>query len=174
VTLRLDKENDIEVVRQAALILERENKRLVDCNVELTRRLLQAEGRDRAELQLEIARLEAKLEAARKRLFGASSEKRTKATTEPTGERAPQAGHGPRAQRELEIVEEVHTCAAAPGRARARWRRGSARLPRRAGHPPPRPETISAAILERPSPSSPRCRITPRRRRARTPSASAS
>lgn len=107
-TLRLDKENDIEVVRQAALILERENKRLVDRNVELTRRLLQAEGRDPAELQLEIARLEAQLAAARKRLFGASSEKRPKATTEPTGENEPQTGHGPRAQRELEIVEQVH------------------------------------------------------------------
>jgi transposase len=108
VTLRLDDEKDIEVVRQAALILERENKRLVDRNVELTRRLLVAEGRDPADLQLEIARLEAQLAAARKRLFGTSSEKRAKATMESAAAREPRVGHGPRAQRELEIVEEVH------------------------------------------------------------------
>lgn len=99
--------NYIEVVRQAALILERESQRLVTRNVELTRRLLTAEGRDPAELQLEIVRLEAQLAAARKRLFGSSSEKRS-APAAAGGERAPQAGHGPREQKELEIVEQVH------------------------------------------------------------------
>jgi len=105
VALRLDNEKDIEVVRQAALILERENQRLVQRNVELTRRLLQAEGRDPAELQMEIARLEAQLATARKRLFGDSSEKRSRPATR---ERDPQTGHGPREQKQLEVVEEIH------------------------------------------------------------------
>ncbi|HEX5950655.1 MAG TPA: IS66 family transposase [Actinomycetota bacterium] len=106
--LRLEHERDIDVVRQAALILERENERLVQRNVELTRRLLAAEGREPAELQLEIARLEAQLAAARKRLFGASSEKRPAREAGPAPEREPQTGHGPREQRELPVVEEVH------------------------------------------------------------------
>ncbi|MFL5298752.1 MAG: IS66 family transposase [Anaeromyxobacteraceae bacterium] len=106
--LRLDKEKDIEIVRQAALILERENQRLVDRNVELTRRLMQAEGRDPAELQLEIARLEAQLAVARKKLFGASSEKRPSPASTTAEERGSQAGHGPREQKALAIVEEVH------------------------------------------------------------------
>jgi transposase len=106
--LRLDKEQDIEIVRQAAVILERENHRLVERNVELTRRLLQAEGRDPAALQLEIARLEAQLAGARKRLFGDSSEKRPKDAASPREEREAQVGHGPREQRRLEVVEEVH------------------------------------------------------------------
>gem|GEM_PF-305151 len=106
--LRLDNEKDIEVVRQAALILERENQRLVQRNVELTRRLLQAEGRDPAELQLEIARLEAQLAAARKRLFGDSSEKRPRPTTTAEAEREAKTGHGPREQKQLEVVEEIH------------------------------------------------------------------
>jgi transposase len=71
--LRLDNEQDIEIVRQAAMILERENKRLVEKNVELTRRLLVAEGRDPGALQVEIARLEAQLANARKRLYGSPS-----------------------------------------------------------------------------------------------------
>lgn len=106
-TLRLDKEQDIEIVRQAALILERENQRLVDRNVDLTRRLLQAEGRDPAELQLEIARLEAQLVAARKKLFGTSSEKRSVAKAA-HDDREVQPGHGPREQKELAAVEQVH------------------------------------------------------------------
>jgi transposase len=108
VALRLDDERDIEVVRQAALILERENKRLVDRNVALTRRLLQAEGRDPAELQLEIARLEAQLASARKKLFGTSSEKRPPNAAGAAEGREPQTGHGPREQKELAIVEQLH------------------------------------------------------------------
>jgi transposase len=108
VALRLGDEKDIEVLRQAALILERENQRLVERTVDLTRRLLAAEGRDPAELQMEIARLEAQLAAARKRLFGASSEKRTTAAPAGSPEREPQTGHGPREQLELAVVEEIH------------------------------------------------------------------
>lgn len=105
--LRLDNEKDIEIVRQAALILERENKRLIDRNLELTRRLLAAEGRDPAELQIEIDRLEAQLAVARKKLFGASSEK-CPGPGRPEAERAPQAGHGPREQKRLAIVDVEH------------------------------------------------------------------
>jgi transposase len=106
--LRLDNERDIEIVRQAAVILERENKRLVEKNVELTRRLLVAEGRDPATLQVEIARLETQLANTRKRLYGDSSEKRPQQATPPGEEREAQAGHGPREQKQLEIVEELH------------------------------------------------------------------
>ncbi|WP_242396406.1 IS66 family transposase [Anaeromyxobacter oryzisoli] len=106
--LRLGEEKDIEIVRQAALILERENKRLVDRNVELTRRLLTAEGRDPAELQLEIARLEAQLAGARKKLFGTSSEKRPSSSRTSPEKQDSQTGHGPREQKELAIVEQIH------------------------------------------------------------------
>lgn len=134
--LRLDQEKDIEIVRQAALILERENQRLVDRNVELTRRLLQAEGRDPAELQLEIARLEAQLATARKKLFGTSSEKRPSLASTTDQERAAQTGHGPREQKELASSSRStsstrRTSRARPAGARSpRWR-GSSKSPRR-------------------------------------------
>lgn len=109
--LKLDRVQDLETLRQAALILERENEKLVEKNIELQRKLLEAEGADPGELQLKLEELERQLSVKNKLLFGASSEKR--GSTRPSGERAPQKGHGPREQKSLPIEEVVHELDAA-------------------------------------------------------------
>ncbi|MDE3070407.1 MAG: IS66 family transposase [Acidobacteriota bacterium] len=109
--LRLKEEKDPEILRQAALLLEAENGRLIQKNIALTKKLLELQGADKGQLELKLAQLEEQLAQARQRLYGESSEKRPR----PEGaaavaeERRPQRGHGPRAQPELPVVEQLHT-----------------------------------------------------------------
>jgi transposase len=111
--LRLNTEKDIELLRQAALLLERENQRLVAKVVELTRQLMAARGEEKEALQLRLALLEQQLAARTKKLFGDASEKRSGSEQKP-GEGAekkpkePQTGHGPKAQPELPSVVVEH------------------------------------------------------------------
>lgn len=104
--VKLDREQNAEVLRQAAMILEKENRRLVDENVALQRRILALEGRSPDELQTRLAALEEQLAAMRERMFGPSSEKRPTAAA--PRERAPQTGHGPREQPQLRIADVIH------------------------------------------------------------------
>jgi len=103
--LRLEVEKDLETIRQAALLLEAENKKLVTKNVELTRELLRLKGLGPEQLALKIAELEQQLAARNKALFGKSSEKRGKRPR--NREKAPQAGHGPKDQPDLRGVEQI-------------------------------------------------------------------
>ena len=80
---------------------------LAEKNVELTKENLQLKGQSLEELPQRIARLEEQLACQRKVLFGDKSEQRPKPTPEAT-ERKPQRGHGPREQKDLEMVEEIH------------------------------------------------------------------
>lgn len=105
----IGKEQDKELLRQAALMLESENKRLVDKNVELTRALLKAQGLDGMALQLRLAQLEGQLAQRNQALFGKSSEKRSnESQSSPPKEKAPQEGHGPREQKNLPILIVPH------------------------------------------------------------------
>lgn len=104
--MKLQREQDVEILRQAAMILEKENERLVQENVALQRRLLALEGKSPEELQTRLAVLEQQFAAMRDRMFGPSSEKRPSAT-EPL-ERTPQTGHGPREQPQLRIAHVIH------------------------------------------------------------------
>jgi transposase len=108
VSIDLEREKDPELLRQAAILLEAENRRLVARVTELTRALLAAQGNDRVALQLEIESLQAQLEKKNRMLFGQSSERRPGEDGEPKP-RAPQTGHGPREQKELRLVVEEHT-----------------------------------------------------------------
>ena len=110
--LRLDRETNPEILRQAALLLERENQRLIEKNLELQRRLLALEGRSPEELQQRLKLLEEQLAQRNHALFGDSSEKRPRAKSDKK-ERAPQRGHGPREQPNLPVVEVVHELDAA-------------------------------------------------------------
>ncbi len=107
--LNLAAETDIERLRQAALLLERENARLFRRLETLAAELREARGEEARSLQLEIAHLKEQLASRTKALFGDSSERRPCAEhgrTEDRKERHP--GHGPREQRALPIVEVVH------------------------------------------------------------------
>lgn len=104
---RLDTEKDIELLRQAAILLERENKRLSVQVVELTKQLLVAQGKDKQELQQRLALLEQQLAVQNKRLFGESSEKRPgdEDKSAPSKDKKAQKGHGPTEQPRLLEVE---------------------------------------------------------------------
>ncbi len=117
----LEHEQDTEILRQAARLLEAENRRLVQRVMELTTALLQAQGKDRVALQLEIESLQAELQKKNRMLFGKSSERRSgddETEPKPVSKR----GHGPREQKELRLVVESHdlddadrTCTACGG-----------------------------------------------------------
>jgi transposase len=110
----LEQEHDIEKLRQAALLLERENQRLAVKVAELTRQLLVAQGNDRAQLELKLMELEHQLQLQNKRLHGQSTERSPRAPDEAAGSRSkPQQGHGPREQKQLELIEVEHKLDAA-------------------------------------------------------------
>jgi transposase len=106
--VRVETERDIELLRQTAMLLEAENARLHQRLVQLTRELAEAKGATATQLELEIKYLQEQLAARTRKIFGASSEKRPRDGKEDEAEKAPRQGHGPRAQRELAVVEEIH------------------------------------------------------------------
>lgn len=113
----IDRESDIERLRQVARLLVAENERLHERLLDFTRRLAAAEGKERTQLELEITCLQEQLQAQSRRLFGLSSSEKRKVTPPPAteGDEAPDAperqrrGHGPRPQLPLPVVELVHT-----------------------------------------------------------------
>lgn len=107
--IEIEREQDVEVLRQVAVLLDRENQRLHEKLHKLTLELARLKGADAATLQLEIDQLQELLAQRERRLFGLSSEKRPRTNGhEPAAETAPQTGHGPTAQPELPTLEQVH------------------------------------------------------------------
>jgi transposase len=105
----VDLEQDAEILRQAARLLEAENRRLVERVMQLTTQLLEAQGKDRTRIQLELANLQADLAKKNRMLFGKSSERRAGNEREPgAGEKTSRPGHGPRPQKQLRIILEEH------------------------------------------------------------------
>jgi transposase len=105
----LEREQDTEILRQAARLLEAENRRLVARVVELTTMLLEAQGKDRARIQLELENLQAELAKKNRMLFGKSSERRGDESEDgESKEKTPSKGHGPRPQKQLRLIIEEH------------------------------------------------------------------
>lgn len=109
--MKLDAERDIERLRQAALLLESENRKLIEKNLELNRENLALKGLEPDKLQMRLELLEQQLATRNQMLFGKSSEKRAPVknddapATEPT---KPQRGHGPREQPNLPTLDVKH------------------------------------------------------------------
>jgi transposase len=106
--LNLATETDIERLRQAALLLEQENARLLRRLEKLAGELREARGEDAKSLQLEIAHLKEQLASRTKALFGDSSERRPCTEHKNDERKEPRRGHGPREQKVLPIVEVIH------------------------------------------------------------------
>jgi transposase len=107
--LSIETINDIEQLRQIALLLEREVEHLMSRIHELTEELARATGKDAGRLQMEIALLQEKLDRRMKELYGASSEKHPKkdgTATQPR-QKGEHTGHGPKPQPLLPVVEKV-------------------------------------------------------------------
>lgn len=100
--------NDLQTAKQVALLLDRENARLVSRLEDLTRRIAALEGGEGAQvLLLELEELQQQNAKLKKMLFAASSERRAHEDT-PTTAKPPRKGHGPRQQPGLPIVEVRH------------------------------------------------------------------
>lgn len=108
--MSFDNETNIATLRQAVRLLEQENRKLIQLNLELKKALAEAKGEKAQQLELQIAALQQTLATRNRALFGDSSERRTvdelSATPEPTA-KEPKVGHGPR-QQDLPIIECVH------------------------------------------------------------------
>lgn len=107
--------HDPALVRQAALLLEKENARLHVRLQELIAEIAKLKGTDgQKQLELEIVRLQEQMATLRKDMFGASSEKRKNQRAKDAATAPPaQTGHGPRQQTQLPIKEEPHALAEA-------------------------------------------------------------
>lgn len=100
---RIERERDVEQLRKMALLLAKENQRLIERVVELQGKLLKAQGKDAQQLMLEIAALQKELEERANNIGRNPSEKRGEAKT--GAEKKPQTGHGPREQPKLPILD---------------------------------------------------------------------
>ncbi len=109
----IQRESNVERLRQAALLLEAENQRLVAKVLQLTRQLSTARGEDASALQLRISELEQQLAKRNHLLYGTSSEVRQRGQKAETYEKVKRPGHGPKPQPHLEVVEKVHLLEAA-------------------------------------------------------------
>jgi len=106
----IQSESRLEVLREVALLLEQENRRLHERIQQLTLTLARLQGQDgTSALQMELEALKELLSRREKALFGDSSEKRSHPDPViPDPEPKPRPGHGPRAQSQLPIVEVLH------------------------------------------------------------------
>ena len=118
-TVDIENEQNIERLRQVAKLQEQELEKLTRRLQELTQRLAEATGQEAAQLQEELDSLEDELAKHRKARFGQTSERRGRPDDDEASARSTsgeddeeqttsQSGHGPTAQPELEVVEEVH------------------------------------------------------------------
>src|SRR5437867_1553882 len=101
--------HDPQILRQVAVLLERENATLHTKLRVLAEELARLRGDTLPTAQHELAFLKELLAQRERALFGASSEQRPRREEpEPTAPPAPRRGHGPTAQPRLPIVEQVH------------------------------------------------------------------
>lgn len=104
--IQIETEKRPDILRQVAILLDRENRRLYERNRNLTIRNAELEGADAAAIQLEIEQLQELLAQRERTIFGESSERRPREANGSSAKGAPQTGHGPTEQPSLLGVEE--------------------------------------------------------------------
>jgi transposase len=105
----LQRETDVARLREMAIMLARENQRLVAKLVELTKKLATATGKDKAQLEVELADLHkqlAKTDRENERL--PKNERRKPPKGDDKAAETKQTGHGPKEQPKLEEVPVPH------------------------------------------------------------------
>lgn len=105
--MNIAREKDVERLRQAALILERENDKLTKRLLQTEKELLALKGQAPETLQLRLEAIEAQLAQRNKALFGPKSEKQLGAKKPEASKE--QTGHGPRAQPALPLEVVVYS-----------------------------------------------------------------
>jgi transposase len=100
--VRLKREHDLETLRQIALLVDGENRRLVDENVRLRVELARARGiPDTEQLRLSILR---DLDKKREHIFRIDERRERKPGN---GAKKKSPGHGPREQPQLPVIDKV-------------------------------------------------------------------
>lgn len=111
--LRIEQIEDHDTLRQAAILLDRENRKLHQKVLELTEEIARLNGKDASAAQLQLAFLKELLASREKALFGDKSERRSReddaAAASGSEEKTKQRGHGPKRQPNLPIVEREHS-----------------------------------------------------------------
>jgi len=104
--ISLERERNIEVLRQAALLLESENRQLHRRIAEVLAELTSLKGGNPKALQLELEKLQRQLAQQSAKLFAPSSSERRgePAAAQP---KKPQTGHGRRQQPKLPSIERI-------------------------------------------------------------------
>ena len=106
-TIDIRSESNVAVLKEVALLLERENDRLVARVEKLTEELVRLKGGSAEAVQLELEHLRQLLELRNQALFGRSSEKTPKGSKAASRVKVPQKGHGPTEQLSLPVKDVV-------------------------------------------------------------------
>jgi transposase len=107
--MRAEQVQDLDTLRQMAVLLERENERLHERLKKLTEENSRLRGEDGGRLQAELDFLKDLLARRERALFGDSSEKRPRPESDAKpASILPQRGHGPKEQPALPVFEKVH------------------------------------------------------------------
>ncbi len=109
--IQIEKEQDVETLRQVALLLHRENQVLRQRIGALQAEIGRLSGVDSSALQMALTQLQELLAQREKALFGDASEKRARQdgqSGDPKETKAPRRGHGPRTQPQLPLIDQIH------------------------------------------------------------------
>ena len=106
-TIDIRSESNVAVLKEIALLLERENDRLVERVAKLTEELVRLKGGDAEAVQMELENLRQLLTLRNQALFGHSSEKAPKSSDGASRAKKPQKGHGPTEQLSLPVKDVV-------------------------------------------------------------------
>ena len=102
---RIERETNIETLRQISLLLDNENKKLLERVRKLTIENAKLQGWEGDTEQLDLT-LTRELEELRKRVFDSTDKPRDQ--EKKRSSKKPKRGHGPRCQPQLPMVEQVH------------------------------------------------------------------
>ena len=103
--VRIQDERDLETLRQIGILLDNENKRLIDKTRGLTLELARRMGLDEKQCaQMELSVLE-ELQQRREHVFRVDERKKAEQETQESKKKNRQKGHGPRPQPQLPLVE---------------------------------------------------------------------
>src|SRR5512145_1651130 len=99
--VRIQDERDLETLRQISILLDNENKRLIDRTRGLTLELARRMGLDEKQCeQMELSLLQ-ELEKKREHVFRLDERKKAEREAKKTKKNKPRKGHGPRPQPQL-------------------------------------------------------------------------